>query len=137
MADLTITATSVVPGGSAKTVEGTAGAAITAGQVVYKEASSGTLKLADCDSATAEVRSPLGIALNGAAIGQPVEVLKEGNIVIGGTVAASTPYFLSPTAGGICPLADVLTGDYGVFLGWGISTTQIAVKIVECGVVKA
>lgn len=137
MSDLTITATSVIPGGGAKTVEGVAGAAITAGQCVYKEASSGTLKLADCDSATAEVRSPLGIALNGAAIGQPVEVLIQGEITIGATVEASVPYFLSPTAGGICPLADVLSGDYAVFLGFGVSTTKIRVKIVEAGVVKA
>jgi len=137
MTDITITATSVVPGANARTVDCIAGAAITAGQVVYLEASTSTVKLADCDSATAEVRSPLGIALNGAASGQPVEVLTSGNITIGGTVAASVPYFLSPTAGGICPLADVLTGDYGVFLGWGISTTAINVSIVECGVVKA
>lgn len=137
MADLTVTATSVLPGGGANTVSYPAGAAITAGQVVYKEASSGTVKLADCDSATAEVRSPLGVALNGAAIGQPVEVQTSGNITIGATVAASVPYFLSPTAGGIAPLADVLTGDYAVFLGFGISTTQIALRIVEAGVVKA
>lgn len=137
MADLTITAGSVVAGGGAKTVEGIAGATITAGQVVYREASSGTLKLADCDSATAEVRLPLGIALNGASTGQPVEVQTSGKITIGATVAASVPYFLSPTAGGICPLADVLTGDYGVFLGWGDSTTQIDINIIPCNTVKA
>lgn len=137
MSDLTITATSVIPGGGAKTIDGTAGVAITAGQVVYYDTSAGTYKLADCDSATSAVRSPAGIALNGAASGQPVEVLTEGEITIGATVEASVPYFLSPTAGGICPLADVLSGDYAVFLGFGVSTTKIRVKIVEAGVVKA
>lgn len=137
MADLTITAASVDAGANARIVTYDAGAAITAGQVVYKEASSGTLKLADNDSATSEVRSPLGIALNGAASGQPVSVLTEGNITIGATVAASVSYYLSSTAGGICPEADIASGDYNIFLGQGISTTVIKVKIVECGVVKA
>lgn len=137
MADLSITATSVLPGGNAKTVDYPAGAAITAGQVVYLDTSTGSVKLADCDSGTSAVRSPLGIALNGAASGQPVEVLTEGEITIGATVEASVPYFLSPTAGGICPLADVASGDYAVFLGFGVSTTKICVEIVEAGVAKA
>lgn len=137
MADLTITATSVVKGTGASTRAGTAGATITAGQPVYLDSTTDTYKLADCDSATAAVRSPAGIALNGAASGQPVTVLDGGPITIGATVAASVPYFLSPTAGGICPLADILAGDYAVFLGFGISTTQIDVTIVEAGVALA
>jgi hypothetical protein len=137
VADLTITATSVVKGSGASTRNGTAGAAVTAGQVVYLDTTTDTYKLADCDSATAAARSPSGIALNGAASGQPLTVLDGGAITIGATVEASVPYFLSPVAGGICPLADVASGDYAVFLGFGISTTQISVNIVEAGVVKA
>ena len=134
MADITITATSVVAGGNARKTDGTAGATITAGQVVYREAATGQIKLADCDSATAEARSPLGIALNGAASGQPVEVLTSGNITIGATVTQGVGYYLSPTAGGICPVADVLSGDYPVFLGFATSASVIRVGIVEAGV---
>lgn len=136
MADLTITAASVVAGSGAKTEQKIAAVAITAGQVVALNAA-GKVILADCDDATALTRKPVGIALHAAAANQPVTFLKEGPITIGATVAASVPYFLSPTAGGICPLADVLTGDYAVFLGFGISTTVIYVDIVEAGVVKA
>lgn len=135
MADLTITATAVLAGGNARKVDGVAGATITAGQVVYRD-SAGALQLADCDSGTAAARSPLGIALNGAATGQPVEVLVSGNITIGATVAPGVAYYLSPTAGGICPDADVLAGDHAVLIGFGQSTSVIRVSIVEAGVAR-
>lgn len=137
MADLTITATSVVPGSGATVVEGIAGASITAGQVLYLDSSTSTYKLADCNSATAAVRSPVGIALNGAASGQTVGVLTKGPITIGATVAAGVTYFLSGTAGGIRPAADNTTGDYVTILGIGTSTTVIDVKIHESGVAMA
>lgn len=137
MADLTITATSVVPGSGAKITEGLAGATITAGQVVYLDSTTSTYKLADCNSATAAVRSPAGIALNGAASGQTVGVLERGPITIGATVAVGVPYFLSGTAGGIRPAADNTTGDYVTYLGIGTSTTVIDVKIHESGAAMA
>lgn len=137
MADLTITATSVVAGGNARTVDGTAGATITAGQAVYLDSTTGTYKLADCDSATAAVRSPAGIALNGAATGQPVEIATSGNITIGATVTAGVAYYLSATAGGICPVADLGSGDYPVFLGFATSSSVLALRIVESGVALA
>lgn len=133
MADLTITATSVVAGGGAKTVEGTAGATITAGQVVYLDSTTGTYKLADCDSATAAVRSPDGIALNGAASGQPVEVLTRGNITIGATLTGGVAYYLSGTAGGICPVADLATGDYPTIVGIATSASVLSVLFHESG----
>ncbi|WP_337186584.1 hypothetical protein [Phenylobacterium sp.] len=136
MADLTITAANVLQGAGARTETGLAGAAVTAGQVVAKEAT-GKYVLADCDHATSALRSPAGIALHAAAANQPLTVLVKGKVAIGATVAASVPYFLSPTAGGICPLDDVLAGDFAVFLGFGISTSVIDVNIVEAGVVKA
>lgn len=134
MADLSITAASVLAGATAKRKLGTAGATITAGKVVYLDESDSEYKLADCDSATAAVRSPDGIALNGAADGQPLVVLEEGPITIGATLTAGTTYYLSPNAGGICPLADVLAGDYPVIIGIATSTTVLEVQIQEAGV---
>lgn len=133
MADLTITATSVVAGGGAKTTEGVAGATITAGQVVYYDTSAGTWKLADCDSGTAAVRSPGGIALNGAASGQALRVLTSGPITIGATLTAGVAYYLSGTAGGICPVADLTTGDYPTIIGIATSTSVLDVQFHESG----
>lgn len=101
------------------------------------DSSTGTYKLSDADSATAYLRSPRGIALHGASNGQPLQILRSGTITIGATTAIGTTYFLSPTAGGICPDADVLTGDYATFLGIGTSTTQMKVNITESGAARA
>lgn len=137
MADLTITSSSVVAGSGAKKVTGTAGASVTAGQVVYLDSTANTYKLADNDSATAAVRSPAGIALHAAASGQPLTILSKGPITIGATTAVGTVYCLSSTAGGIAPVADMASGDYVTILGVGTSTTEIDVLIHEAGAAVA
>ena len=111
MADITITPANVVAGQGASLTDMTAGAAIAAGQVVYREAASNLAKLADADHAAVEGRIPFGIALNAAASGQPVRVLRSGLITIGATLTAGTDYWLSGTPGGICPRADVGGGE--------------------------
>jgi len=129
MADLSITAANVVKYSNATTRTGTAGAAITAGDVLYLDT---TLKLADTD--TAAKATAVGIALNDAAIGQPVVYLVAGGINPGATVAIGTYYVISATAGNICPVADLVPGDYCTGLGWGTTTSRIEVNINVSGV---
>lgn len=136
MADLTITAANVAAGSSARTTTGTAGATVTAGQVVYLDSSDNKYKLADNDSATAAVRSPAGIALHASLSGQPLTILTRGSITIGATTAVGEVYCLSSTAGGICPVADIAAGDYNTVIGVGTSTTAINVLFNEAGAVK-
>lgn len=137
MTDLSITAGNVIAGSDAKTEKGIAGATITAGQAVYRDATTKEFLLADADSATAGVRDVYGIALNGASDGQPLEVLKSGDITIGATLTAGTTYYLSPVAGGICPLGDIDVGDYYTIIGIAKSTSVLAVKINASGVARA
>ena len=134
MADLTITAANVVAGSGAKITHGTAGASVTAGQPVYLDSATSTYKLADCDSATAAVRSPDGVALHASSSGQPLAIAESGPVTIGATLTAGVAYYLSATAGGICPVADLTTGDYPVILGIATSTTVLNLKIQEAGV---
>lgn len=134
MVDITITAANVAAGSDSQQERGTAGATITAGQAVYKDAADGKYKLADNNSATAAVRQPLGIALNGASDGQPLTIHKLGDITIGATLEAGTTYYLSDTPGGICPIADVGSGEYAAIIGIAKSTSVLAVKINYSGV---
>lgn len=134
MADISITAASVLAGTNSTRKHGTSGATITAGQVVYLEDSSNTWKLADNNSATAAVRTAQGIALNGASSGQPITVLTGGDITIGGTLTAGVAYYLSDTPGGICPVADVGSGEYSCLLGMATSTSVLSVAIKYSGV---
>jgi hypothetical protein len=134
MADLSVTAASVVPGARARTITGTAGATITAGQLLYYDSSAGTYKLADANS-SATTAAVVGIAANGAATGQPVNIITEDDdLTVGATLAMTAPvYCASPTAGGIAPVADLTTGDYPSVVLIAKSTTKALFKIVKGG----
>ena len=138
MADISVTATSVKAGGNTQIEHGFAGETLTAGQVVYKDASSGgQFKKADCDSATVAAKFAHGIALNGGASGQPIAVATGGPVTFNAALTAGTAYYLSGTAGGIAPRADITTGDDVVFLGIATSTTVLDLRIVNTGVTLA
>lgn len=137
MADLSITAANVVAGSGAETENGILGATVTAGQVGYKDSADGRWKLADNNSATAAVREPQGIFLNGGAAGQPVSVLKSGLLTSGATLTAGVAYYLSDTPGGICPVADLSTGEYPSFIGIATSASVLKVNITTSGVALA
>lgn len=123
MTDISITAANVVPGSDAVIRAGTAGETIAAGKRVYKSSTTGKYMLADTNSATAEARRATGISLNGASLNQPLDVQTGGTITIGATLTAGTAYYGSDTPGGICPLADVGSGEYVEITGVATSTT--------------
>jgi hypothetical protein len=126
MADLTITAANVIAGAGAKKTGIKAGGTITQGKALYRK-SDGTYDLADADVlATAGCA---GVALNAASAGQDGIMQTYGRIAIGGTVAVGTVYVVSATAGGICPIADLVTGDYVCEVGRGVSVTEIFLTI--------
>lgn len=134
MSDLVITATSVVAADNAVKESGLAGETIAAGKAVYKSPTTKKWMLADSDSATAAAKTAGGIALNGASLNQPVTVAKSGDITMNAVLTAGATYFLSNTAGGICPDADVGSGENVCQLGIAKSTTVLSVKIVAPGV---
>jgi len=131
MADLTITAASVVKGTGAKVLRGTLGGTVTAGQAVYRDTTTKQFLAADNDSATAAVRDAVGIALNGGAINQPVEVQYLGEINLGATLTVGETYVLSSTAGGIAPIGDLGSGDYPVILGVARTAALMVMGIVK------
>lgn len=133
-ADLVVTPASVLAGSNAVVEHGHAGETITAGQFVYRSSTTGEYMKADADGASAEIRTPRGVALNGASDGQPLAIARSGNVTIGATMTAGVAYYLSGTAGGIAPLADVGTGEYVVLLGLASSTTVLGVDIQYTGV---
>jgi hypothetical protein len=124
MADLSITATAVVPSDSATKRTGKAGAAITAGQPLYKDSTTKTMFPADANVSTkVEVA---GIAAHAASTGQPITYVEADDaLVIGATVAIGDVLILSANAGGIAPVADLVTGWFCVIIGVAVSTTEI------------
>lgn len=137
MADISITATSVVPGTGAQiNKERVAGETITAGMPVYRKASDDRWWKSQTDGTSAEADA-LGIALHAASAGQPLAVQTGGQITIGATIAAGVFYYVSNTAGGICPVADLGTADYVTVIGYGVTTSIMMVYPVATGVVLA
>lgn len=133
MADLSQTASSVLPGANADIRHGTAGEAITAGMPIYQD-TAGALWQADANDTEAKA-AVVGIAISSAeAAGQKVSyVIEDDDLTIGATVAAGDALVLSATKGGIAPEADLATDDYVTFLGIGKSATKIAFKPIVTG----
>lgn len=129
-ADLSITASSFLPSSSAKYANGLAGAAISAGALVYQSTADSRYYAADANAslATTKVAGIAGHATTAA--GQPIAVIYEDpELTVGATLSMTAPvYVLSATAGGIAPSADIASGWYPVVVGVSISTTKMYFK---------
>lgn len=138
MADITITATSVLTSGTKQ--QGTLGETVTAGQAVYKKSSDSKWYKAQADGTAEENGSNgIAIAMTGGATGQGfLYVDKAGvTVTIGGTVAAGTEYYVSATAGGICPFADLVSTNRVCRIGYADSTSTIVTDFKYMGEVLA
>jgi hypothetical protein len=81
-------------------------------------------------------RTTTGVA--GASLdGQPLTIALTGLVTIGGGLTAGAAYYLSDTPGGICPAADLGTGEYSVILGLARSASVLSLRIQESGVALA
>ncbi len=138
MADISITASSVVPGSNAVIASGTAGETITAGQTVYADATASN-KLKKAANTSATTANVVGVALNGASADQPIDYIVSGDLTLNAALTAATCYVLGSGAGGISASAD-LDGStntrYGTVLGISSSTTNLKVGIVASGVLN-
>jgi len=135
MSDLSVTPANVVAAAGASVQYGTAGATITAGQLVYKDSADGRIKLARANVAgTAEL---VGVSQNGAANGQPISYIVGGDYNPGATVTVGTVYDLSAAAaGGVAPEADLATTNRVSVFGVGTTTSNIKIAIINSGVAK-
>lgn len=136
MADLSITAASVVPGTGARTATGTAGETLTAGQPIYLKSADSRLWRADANASAATAVAK-GIALHGASAGQPLTYVTSGDLNPGATATVGKLYVVSANAGGIAPVDDLASGHYVTVLGIGTTSTNIAVGVKSYGVALA
>lgn len=132
MSDLSITAANIVSAAGSTRSTGIAGEAITRGQSVYLKESDGKYWKADNDS-TAAIAAAVGIALTDSAAGQPLVVHEGGNLAFGAILTVGEIYCVSSNAGGICPEADVGSGDFVTLLGVATTTSNLAVRIQASG----
>ncbi|WP_291854881.1 hypothetical protein [Bradyrhizobium sp.] len=133
MVDIVVTPANVVGGADAERIQGVAGATVLAGQVVYRDSVTRRFLLADNNSATPDVRNPIGIALHGASNGQPLAVQTGGDLNVGATLVVGETYYLSDTPGGICPEADLVTGEFVSVLGVATTASNLKMRMLVSG----
>lgn len=134
MVDLVITGSDVDRvSGSQRTAE--AGIAITAGDSIYLD-SNGVAQLCQHDLTAAEAAC-IGIALNDAALGQPVTYQVSGTIDLGSVLAAGEVYVVGAGPGGIAPVADIGTGNFATVMGVAVSATNLQIGFNQSGVAAA
>lgn len=136
MAAISVTAANVarVDG---ETVTFLAGATITQGMAVYVDANGLVQIGTNATSAGSGVGAQaVGIALNGGSAGQPITVLKNGTVNMGGTVAVGKQYVLG-TAGGVIPVDDIAGTEFLTTIGVGITAAQIKLGVNVSGVAAA
>lgn len=134
MADLSITAANVVAANTAARQSGMAGETITAGQAVYLDPTVKKWLKADSNSATAAAKTAGGIALNAAALNQPLAVATSGDVTIGAALTAGSAYYLSETPGGLQPAADLASGENVCLIGLANSASVLNIAIQAPGV---
>ncbi|MEP7286962.1 MAG: hypothetical protein ABI947_14490 [Chloroflexota bacterium] len=141
MADLTIsTPGAVVPANANTTiVRGTAGATITAGQTLYADSTS-NYSLKPAANTNASTAAVVGVALNAASTGQPVDYAAAGDVTFEASLfTTGTVYILGLAAGKISMAADIdITSNtrYATILGVSTSATNLRLGIVASGVLN-
>lgn len=126
MADLSVTAGNVAlaAGTTATRKNVTWGETVTQGQSVYLK-SDGKWWKADANATESAGSAGLGVALTKGSADDPGIVVTGGSMNLGATLTAGQPYFVSSTAGGICPASDLSSTEYTSYLGSATSSSVI------------
>ena len=104
------------------------GAALTAGQMAYKDTSDENEYKAASNAASATATGAV-LLLSGGADGQPGYSIRQGDVE-GMGASEGVVYVLGET-GAVVPVADLATGDWIVFVGVGKAAGTLAVDIRE------
>lgn len=137
MANVSVVAASVKLLNEVQPQLGTAGEALTQGQLAYQLSTDGRWYKADAIGTNARF-SVARLVLTPASTGEPVLLAVPGSEVgLGATLTVGEPLFLSATAAGgnLCPLGDLVSTNYVIFCGvcktagnFAFNPTVIAVK---------
>jgi len=141
MADLSQTAANVAVGASTTpTRRVQAGEAITQGMPVYKSTSDSKYYKSDADTSAASICD--GIALTPAStsgyfvIAEPSTTAGISLVNLGATLTVGLEYYVSTNAGGICPIADLATGDFPTSLGFATTAALLDFRSISALVAK-
>ena len=133
MASLTVTVAEVLPTGSGAQFlrDYLCGETITAGMVVYLNASSVWMKAQSDGTAIEAGSSNYGFAMHASLAGQPLCVQAAGIFVVGATAAPTVGeiYYIGTTYGAINPYSDLVSTNKITILGIGYTSSSIDMSV--------
>lgn len=121
MADISLTGAVYLDGPAL--IQLKAGATIAATDMVYIDNSDGSAKLATANAAASAAFA--GVSVNGSVSGNPINVAGPGTRITVSGLTKGVAYYLSATAGKICPFADLTSGKYVTLVGIADSATVL------------
>lgn len=111
-----------------------AGESLQPGQPLYLKQSDARWYKA-LSGGTAEESQVAAISAGYAVAGAKVAIVTSRSIVVGATIDLTKIYFLSATAGLICPYEDLVSGNYISQIGIPTSTTTMSLLLSPQGIV--
>lgn len=137
MANLSQTPANVAVGDLAIVRVVQAGEAVTQGQPVRNDTS--IQKWYKCDATSLANANASAIALTPAAADGYFAIIEgEGQLVnLGATLAVGETYVVSATSGLICPIGDLVSGNFATILGSAVSASLLRTIFEAVGVAKA
>lgn len=129
MADLTITQANIDwISGDRGTLD--AAETVTAGDWLYA-ATAATCGVATNNDAAKD--TVIGIALNAGTAGHPIVYAKHGAVVGFGAILGVGEMYVLSAAGATSLVADKASSDYMVYVGYGLTTSNMYVNIINTG----
>jgi len=129
MVDLTITVANVDwVSGKKGTLD--ASETVTAGDCLYSVTST---TCGVCDVTDAAKDACIGIALNDGTSGHPITYAGDGAVVGFGAILTVGVWYCISATGAIAPVADLATSDYISYIGYGITTSNMQIKLINTG----
>lgn len=135
MADYVITPANVkISGSNVRTSTVQVGEAVTEGQALYLDNTSGKYMLADATDTTKALVA--GITLTSSDLDGYALMQTSRTYFAGTTLVKGDPVFLSATAGGgdLCPHADLASTNAVTLIGFASSTSEIELAINPTGI---
>jgi hypothetical protein len=137
MADISITASNVVPATDASTEVILLGADADAGDILVYDSTDGDWVLAaNSSAALAGNGDPLQLrmATSSGVAGQSVSAVRPGSKVTVGSVLTKGRWYVLSTGGAISPESDATTNDWSTLIGYAVSATQLSFQPIVTGV---
>ena len=119
---------------SGRILTGTAGVAISAGNMIYQSTADSEFYLAG--NGTAVKAAVAGIAIANADLNGIVSYQVDGVVDPGATATEGETYVASDTDGNIAPVGDLATGDFVTWYGVGNSDGNIEFNLQASGIAK-